>query len=138
MTNAQLGDRVGLSPSGWNRTTASGATIFDALDYAIAQDPAASGEASAITEMSPSVAAIASKFGDPDGKYAAFLLKADKNYPAQPYYALASGVSDSGVKSPANLQSSGSGSGNTSNDGSRVLPPAIWLVMAAVGAVALF
>lgn len=97
VTNAQLGDRVGLSPPGWNRTTSAGATIFDALHYAMDLDPATSGEDGAMSELAPTVAIVASKFGDPDGKYAAFLAKADKNYPGHPYYALARGVSDSAL-----------------------------------------
>ena len=92
ITNAQIGDTVGLSPSGWNRTTKERATLFDAIDYAITLDPADSGEEGAESELSPSVAVVAAKFGDPTGKYAKFLSKADKNYDAQPYYALAQGL----------------------------------------------
>ena len=102
ITNAQLADRVGLSPPGWNRTTSSGATIRTALDYAMSLDPASTGEKDALSELSPSVAFIASKFGDPDGKYAAFLERADGSYPGQPYYLLSQGVSNSGIESSDN------------------------------------
>ncbi len=99
VVNAQIGDYFGLSPSGWNRTTSSGATILDAVTYAIAQN--ADSEPSSLTELNPIVAAVASKFGDPNGSFAAFLAKTDPQYMAQPYYALASGLGGSGLQANA-------------------------------------
>ena len=81
VTNARIGDYVGLTPSGWNRTTASGATLSDAF-----------------RELNPIIAALSSKMGDPDGTYAAFMRKTDPFYPAQPYFALSEGLDDAGIK----------------------------------------
>ncbi|ORY34037.1 alginate lyase-domain-containing protein [Naematelia encephala] len=97
-TNARIGDYVGLSPSGWNRTTTSGATMFDALKFAMAQNASTTNEDAEINQLNPTIAAVASKFGDPDGAYAAFLKASDPYYPGQPYFALNAGVSDSGIR----------------------------------------
>lgn len=43
-------------------------------------------------ELNPLVAAVASKFGDPDGKYLAFLNSTDPMFRGQPYFALAGGL----------------------------------------------
>ena len=114
VVNAEIGDYVGLSPSGWNRTATSGATLFDAINFAIAQDPLAHNETDSITELNPIVAAVASRFGDPGGKYAAFLAKTDPQYPAQPYYALSANVSNSGIiQNTTNSTNSTSGTSGT-------------------------
>ena len=115
VVNAEIGDYVGLSPSGWNRTATSGATIFDAINFAIEQDPLSHNETDSITELNPIVAAVASRFGDPSGKYAAFLAKTDPQYPAQPYYALSANVSNSGItQNSANSTNSTSETSGTS------------------------
>lgn len=44
-----------------------------------------SGETSYAEELYPNVAAVASVYGDPDGKYLAFLKKGDAKFIAQPY-----------------------------------------------------
>ncbi|CAD6587070.1 MAG: hypothetical protein TREMPRED_004653 [Tremellales sp. Tagirdzhanova-0007] len=98
VTNAQIGDQVGLSPSAWNRTTSSGATLLDALNFAMAQDPAAHNETDESKQLNPIIAAVVSQFGDPTGNLTAFLKKTDPFYPAQPYFALAEGLSDGGVR----------------------------------------
>lgn len=38
------------------------------------------------SELYPNIAAVAANYGDPNGKYAAFLANADNTYPAQPYF----------------------------------------------------
>jgi hypothetical protein len=80
-TNARIGDYLGLN-SFWNKTTTNGGTIKNALDFAMTVSP---GDETA-SELYPNVAAVAAKYGDPDGKYAAFLANADNTYPAQPYF----------------------------------------------------
>lgn len=39
-----------------------------------------------VTEVLPHVAAVAAAYGDPNGKYAAFLQKTDPNYQAKSYW----------------------------------------------------
>jgi len=99
-----------MSPSAWDRTTASGATIFDALDYAMGHDYEASGESDYAHELNPTIAIIASKFGDPTGKYATYINKTEPYYTAQPYYALSSSLSDVDVLSNVTEQKSSSAS----------------------------
>lgn len=50
-----------------------------------------------IWELYPSVAAIASVYGDPDGKYAEFLKGVDLAYPAEPYFFWDQPLSDLGL-----------------------------------------
>lgn len=76
ITNAKIGEYVGVYA--WNKTTNEGATIQTALDYAMTVAPGSSETAYA-AELYPNIAAVAAKYGDPDGKYAAFLAKAEGN-----------------------------------------------------------
>lgn len=71
ITNARIGDYLGLNY--WNKTTTKGGTIQGAVDFAMAQDPAASDEEGAAPEMWQIVAATATVFGDPTGKYKKYL-----------------------------------------------------------------
>ena len=80
-TSARLGDYLGLPPF-WNTTTTQGGTIKAALDFTMTVPP---GNDTA-NELYPNVAAVAAEYGDPNGKYAAFLANADNTYPAQPYF----------------------------------------------------
>jgi hypothetical protein len=48
-------------------------------------------------EIHPAVAAVAPTYGDPNGKYAAFLASGDSQYPAQPYFLWNQPLSDSGL-----------------------------------------
>jgi len=48
------------------------------------------------TELYPSIGAVATVYGDTDGKYAKFLASAEQNYPAQPWYFYNQPLSDSG------------------------------------------
>ena len=52
-----------------------------------------------IWELYPSIAAVAANYGDPDGKYAAFMANADNTYPAEPYFLFNQNFSDSGLAS---------------------------------------
>ena len=120
VVNAKIGTYVGITDA-WNRTSKSGAGIQQAANYAMTLD--ATGEENYVQELFPPIAAIASVFGDPEGKYAAFLKSKDQSYPGSGYYLLANGLSDSGLTQPTGGSSSGgsggsSGSGSGSNSGS--------------------
>jgi hypothetical protein len=94
IVNAKIGVYVGITDA-WNRTAKSGVGIKAAADYAITLP--ASGEENAELELLQPLAAVASVYGDPDGKYAAFLKSKDQQYPSRGYYLLATGLSDSGL-----------------------------------------
>ncbi|KAJ6519628.1 chondroitin AC/alginate lyase [Mycena sanguinolenta] len=80
ITNAKLGDQMGLNF--WTVESKYGATIQSAVDYAMKQDP----KHEDVTEIFPHVAAAAGAYGDPSGKYAAFLKKMDPQCETQPYW----------------------------------------------------
>lgn len=104
--NAKIGSYVGITDT-WNRTTASGAGMQTAADYAMNTPMSIQGDddddnqdgESAATELEllHPLAAVASIYGDPDGKYAAFLASKDPQYPSRAYYLLTPGLSDSGL-----------------------------------------
>lgn len=108
ITNAKIGSYVGITDA-WNRTAASGAGIQTAAEYAMsmpftsgAGDDEETGESAATElELLQPLAAIASIYGDPDGKYAAFLKSKDPEYPSRAYYLLTPGLSDSGLSQTA-------------------------------------
>lgn len=56
----------------WNKTTHEGGTIKAACDYAMTIPPGSS-ETSAAAELYPEVAAVASKYGDPNNTYTRWL-----------------------------------------------------------------
>lgn len=70
----------------WNITSNEGATAQTACDWAMQYNASDTSEDSYAVELYPSVAAIASIYGDPDGKYAAFLDKVDSTYAQQAYF----------------------------------------------------
>ncbi|KAF7343324.1 Chondroitin AC/alginate lyase [Mycena venus] len=78
ITNARLLKYADPTSDPWNMTTKAGTTIKDALDMTMTVDPNKSDEGYAVGEIWPNIAAIASTYGDPDGKYVAFL---NKSYP---------------------------------------------------------
>lgn len=79
-TNAKLGDQLGLNL--WTTKSKYGATIQTALDYTMATGP--KGED--ISDIFPHVAAVAAAYGDPKGKYAAYLQKNAASYKSQPFW----------------------------------------------------
>lgn len=105
--NARIGDYLGLKL--WNSTSAKGGTIKDAADFTMLQTLDPSDGDGPIWELYPSVAAVASAYGDPDSKYASFLAKADDTYPAEPYFLWNQPLSDSGLAttSPSTSEKSG-------------------------------
>jgi len=46
------------------------------------------------SKLYPNVAAVGAIYGDPDGKYAAFLTRADEAYPAEPHFLWNQPLSD--------------------------------------------
>jgi len=117
ITNARLGDYLGLH-SFWNKTTTKGGTIKAALDFAITVPPGQD----AADELYPDIAAVASTYSDPDGKYAAFLANADNQYPAEPYFLWDQPLSDSNLAAatPTAAGSVPSSSSSTKQSGSLV------------------
>lgn len=94
ITNARLGEYVGVVA--WNKTTNAGATIQDALDYAMTIPPGAV-EANYVAELYPPVAAVAAVYGDAGGKYSGFLAKAEgAAYVADACFFWSQPLSDSG------------------------------------------
>lgn len=86
-TNARLDQYADPSGSSdaWNKTTSGGTTIKSALDFAMTISARTSGETSYASELYPNVAAVASVYGDPEGRYLAYLKMADPTFITQPY-----------------------------------------------------
>ncbi|KAG9100714.1 hypothetical protein FS749_013403 [Ceratobasidium sp. UAMH 11750] len=117
--NAKIGSYVGITDA-WNRTSKSGAGIKQACDYAMTIAP--TGEEDYTLELFPPLAAVASVYGDPDGKYAAWLKSKDPTYPSNAWYMLSPGLSDSGLTMPSPTASAGTpgstgGAGSNNNNG---------------------
>jgi len=93
--NAKIGKYLGLDV--WNTPTQKGGTIQMATDFAMLQPLNTTDGDGPIGELYPSIAAVAANLGDPNGKYASFLAKADPNYPAEAYFLFAQPFSDSGL-----------------------------------------
>ncbi|PPQ86141.1 hypothetical protein CVT25_003091 [Psilocybe cyanescens] len=85
ITNARLSIYADPSSTVWNKTTTAGATIKTALDFAMTIPATTSGEANYVEELYPNIAAVASVYGDADGKLLSFLKKGDPKFIAQPY-----------------------------------------------------
>lgn len=66
----------------WTTKSKHGATIQTAVDFLIAQNPKKEDPLDAV----PHVAAVAAAYGDPSGKYAAFLKRIQRNYQQRPYW----------------------------------------------------
>ncbi|QRV79293.1 alginate lyase [Ceratobasidium sp. AG-Ba] len=92
ITSARLAEYIGYDA--WNIKAASGAGIQDAANYAMGFTP---GPGEAASELFPQIAAVAVKFGDPDGKYAAWLASKDQQYPARLWFFWDQPLSDSGL-----------------------------------------
>ncbi|KZP31198.1 chondroitin AC/alginate lyase, partial [Athelia psychrophila] len=74
IVNAKIGDQLGLNL--WAVKSRYGATIQTALDYTMKLNP----KFEDVTEILPHVASVAAAYGDPTGKYAAFLKKTMGDY----------------------------------------------------------
>ncbi|KAF9514071.1 hypothetical protein BS47DRAFT_1295513, partial [Hydnum rufescens UP504] len=78
--NAKLADQLGLNM--WVAKSRYGATIQTATNFLMATNPGSED----VTELYPHVASVAAAYGDPTGKYLAFLQQGDPNYASNPYW----------------------------------------------------
>ncbi|TXT07333.1 hypothetical protein VHUM_03053 [Vanrija humicola] len=98
----------------WNSTATSGAGIEKAAEFAMAYPP---GEDKA-DELFPVIAAVASIFGDPEGKYAAWLNdKSQGKYVADASFLWNQPLSDSGNAKGSYVTYAGPGGTNTLSAG---------------------
>lgn len=79
-TNAKLGDQLGQNF--WIAKSKYGATIQNAVDFAMAQDP----KSEDVSDIFPHVASAAAAYGDPTGKYKKFLSSKSRDYQSQAFY----------------------------------------------------
>ncbi|KAJ7139931.1 alginate lyase-domain-containing protein [Mycena epipterygia] len=80
ITLAKLGDQLGIDL--WTTQSRYKATIQSALDFIMKLDP----KDEDVMEVVPHVAAVAAAYGDPTGKYAAFLRKTMPDYESKPFW----------------------------------------------------
>ncbi|KAI0048344.1 chondroitin AC/alginate lyase [Auriscalpium vulgare] len=80
ITNAKLGDELGLDF--WTAKSKYGATIQTAVNFLISVDPKGEDPLDAV----PHVAAVAAAYGDPTGRYKAYLTRVQSNYRSRPYW----------------------------------------------------
>ncbi|KAK7694544.1 hypothetical protein QCA50_001730 [Cerrena zonata] len=80
ITNAKIADQLGFDV--WTSKSKYGATIQTAVDYAMKQDP----DGEEVSDLIAHVAAVAAAYGDPKGKYKAFLQKNKSNYQSQSFW----------------------------------------------------
>ncbi|KAI0048690.1 chondroitin AC/alginate lyase [Auriscalpium vulgare] len=115
ITNARIGAYLGFDA--WNLTTATGGTIHAALDFALAAKPDPDG----LSEPYQSAGAVASVYGDAQGKYAAFLAQNEPAYPKEPWFFWYQPLSDSGWvrANVGNTTSTSSGGGGSSGTQSK-------------------
>lgn len=77
---AKIGDQLGMDF--WRLQSKYGATIQHAVDYVMGVNP--NGEN--VDSCFAHVAAAAAVYGDPDGRYAAFLQEHNRGYKSEPFY----------------------------------------------------
>ncbi|KAK7053003.1 hypothetical protein VNI00_004324 [Paramarasmius palmivorus] len=70
----------------WTRPTSKNGTIQKALDFSLTLDAEDTNETENASDLFPCVAAIGSVFGDPKGKYEAFLRKFNPEYATAPHF----------------------------------------------------
>jgi len=109
ITNARIEMYADPASDVWERTTAAGATIKDALDYAMAISAADTGEERYDEELYSSVAAVAAVYGDADGAYLAYMRKKDHAFYAQPHFLWNAGAWSEEVEVPASAKGTGKG-----------------------------
>ncbi|KAM5538155.1 hypothetical protein V8D89_008042 [Ganoderma adspersum] len=80
ITNAKLGDQLGMDF--WTAKSKYGATIQNAVDYTMAINP----KNEDITDIFPHIAAVAAAYGDPQGKYSAFLRSKAQGYTTEAFW----------------------------------------------------
>ncbi|KAG8850446.1 hypothetical protein FRB96_009691 [Tulasnella sp. 330] len=113
----QIADYLGWNA--WNITTAAGTTVQDAVDFSMTLTDAENNDPS---ELFPSVAAIASHYGDPTRKYATYLSQHLPKYTAEAYYFWDQPL---GANSMASIPPSNSRSRNATSTSSTSKPTSI-------------
>ncbi|CAK5283568.1 unnamed protein product [Mycena citricolor] len=73
ITNARLLKYADPTSNCWNTTAQGGATIQSAVNFLMTTNPNATNENNVTAELYPNIAAVASVYGDPTGKYVGFL-----------------------------------------------------------------
>jgi len=101
----------------WNKTTSQGATIRNALDFAMTIPASKSGEDSYVAELFPNVADVATIYGDPQGKYIAFLNASEPGYAADAYFLWDQPL-PGGEQESANISKNSNSNGGTTVGGS--------------------
>jgi hypothetical protein len=119
ITNARIGKYCGYSA--WNVKTTNGSTIQTALDFTLTTSP----NDELASELYPNIAAVGSVYGDPDGKYAAYLKAKDNQYVMQAYFLWDQSFSDSGLVTKSGGSSGGS-SGRQNGNGASTTSVARW------------
>ncbi|KAF8624700.1 hypothetical protein AX17_007031 [Amanita inopinata Kibby_2008] len=85
ITNARLAAYTSNAQI-WSRRTRQGATIQNALDYAMTISASASKEQSYADELYPNVGAVGAIYGDSKGKYVTFLDGAEAGWKSEGWY----------------------------------------------------
>jgi len=118
-TNAKLAEYINYPA--WDLKSTEGATIKSALDYAIQPQFSPIPGQEFASELFPQVASVAAVYGDPEGKYAAYLLGQDSSYINRNWYFWDQPLGDSGltpsIGTGAATPEGGSGSGSGSGSG---------------------
>ncbi|TCD68788.1 hypothetical protein EIP91_009802 [Steccherinum ochraceum] len=117
ITNARLGEYVGFNA--WHLQT-NGATIQNALDFAMQQKPGADTP----DELYPHVATVGMEYGDPHSTYASFLHeKLNWGFIINPYY-LWDDIFLAGLPTPTSSSSAASHSPSVKPTGASDVDPA--------------
>ncbi|KAF7366808.1 Chondroitin AC/alginate lyase [Mycena sanguinolenta] len=141
ITNARILKYADPTSNPWNLTTKYGATIQDALNMVMTVDPNASDEGEAIAEIYPNIAAVASTYGDPDGKYVAFLQKVFPEYAWDGDFLWDQPLAGSAGSTDATSNSTTSTTGTKDGSGAlaiKALTPLTLIVTLIVGIGAVF
>ncbi|CAA7263300.1 unnamed protein product [Cyclocybe aegerita] len=85
ITNARLDQFASKNTDAFHKRTNAGSTIQTALDFAMTISATDSSETRYAAELYPNIAAVASVYGDPEGKYLAFLKKSYPSFMSEPF-----------------------------------------------------
>ncbi|KAJ6566781.1 alginate lyase-domain-containing protein [Mycena capillaripes] len=115
VTNARILSYADPTSKPWT-ITAHGATIQTTIDFLMTTDPSKNGEANITSEIYPNIAAIASAYGDPDGKYVKFLNSSGFDYASDATFLWDQPLAGGDLLA-TNGSSGGSGGGSGGADG---------------------
>jgi hypothetical protein len=113
---ARIGDYLGQKF--WTQPTKLGGNIQKAVDFAMVQPLNTTDGDGPLSEIYSSIAAVASVYGDPSGKYAQFLANGDSSYPSQPWFLWNQPLSDSGLAAATAVVTSAAPTSTTSTKAS--------------------